>query len=359
MVPRDRSIIESRLGMPTIEWGKLAVLVWKQKWEGILGIAGVVASVVAGVPPWLGIPLLLLAFLLLVDLAMTTRLAVRLVREKQVPIVVIVGKDDDEFYKMMGEVWATTASAGCSEDVVSGQWKLDREDYVIRRDSILPRQSRPWKDLVRQFASKIARLGRRLPGRHVFHIFLNCPSALAIGLGARMGSLAEVVCYHYQPGVRYVPVIDFSRARGGNPQPVRAVKRRITQPYQFICVEQVGTLTQEVFVSLRLSGHDPKGAVNLIAPQHAARIRIRNTYDNVLSTDAHWLRVEQEVVTVLTELLGGGIRRLHLFLSVPVVLAFAIGMALGIHSPITVYHWFGDKQEYRPVLELERLGELR
>lgn len=344
--------------MPATDWRQVVVQVWKQKWEAILGVAGVVAAVVTGVPLWLGVLLLLLAFLLLVDLAVTTRSTVRLVREKQLPIVVIVGKDDDECYKMMAEVWATMASIGCSEDMVSGQWKLDRDELLIRRDSILPRQPKPWKDLVHQFARKIGRLGGRLPGRHVFHIFLNCPAALAIGLGARLGSLSEVVCYHYQ-GNRYVPVIDFSRAQGGKLRPVREVKRRIRRSYDFICVEQSGTGTEEAFVSLRLSGHDPRGAVDLIAPAEVTRVHIGNTYRNVLGADEDWLRVEQEVVTVLTELLGSGVRRIHLFLSVPVVMAFAIGMALGIHSPVTVYHWFGDRQEYRPVLELERLGELR
>ena len=86
-----------------------------------------------------------------------------------------------------------------------------------------------------------------------------------------------------------------------------------------------------------------------------AVVHVRNTYGSVLSVDADWLRVAQEVVTELLELVGSGVQRVHLCLSSPVVLAFCIGMALGTQSPITVYNWFAAAQEYRPVLELERL----
>jgi hypothetical protein len=86
-----------------------------------------------------------------------------------------------------------------------------------------------------------------------------------------------------------------------------------------------------------------------------AAMHLRNTYGGVLATGDDWLHVEQEVASVLLELVGGGVSRVHLCLSSPVVLAFGIGMALGAQSPVTVYHWFAGTQEFRAVLDLERL----
>ena len=340
-------------------WRQVVGRVWERKWEAILGIAGIALAVGTGVPAYIGVPSVLIAMLLVVDLIREVRSTIRLVREKHVPLIVIVGKGDDEFHAMVDDVWAVMAPLGFDERQFDADWDVERDDLIVRRESDLPRRPQRWVELARRFERKVARLSARLQGRKVFHLFLNCPSALAVGLGALLGSRYEVVLHHLQRGVGpfpYVPVIDFSQ---GTPDPtgVQAVKRRAVMPYRFISVEQPEGLTPEVCVSLHLAGHDPKGDVKaLAAEKRLAAVHIRNTYGSVLPADADWLHVAQEVVTELLGLVGSGVRRVHLCLSSPVVLAFVIGMALGTQSPITVYNWFAATQEYRPVLDLEHLG---
>lgn len=340
-------------------WRQVISLVWGRKWEAILGILGIALAIGAGAPAYLGIPATLIAVLLVVDLIREARTTIRLVKEKHVPLIIIVGKGDDEFHAMVDDVWAVMAPLGFNEREFDTDWDVERDDLVVRRESDLPRRSQPWMELTRRFERKVSRLSAKLQARTVFHLFLNCPSALAVGLGALLGSRYEVVLHHLQRGVGpspYVPVIDFSRARDSGPTGVQAVKKRAMLPYEFIAMEQPEGLTAEVFVSLHLAGHDPKGDVEvLVAEKGMAAVHIRNTYGSVLSTDADWLRVVQEVVTELLGLVGSGVQRVHLCLSSPVVLAFAIGMALGTQSPITVYNWFAAVQKYHPVLDLERL----
>ncbi|HIQ02030.1 MAG TPA: SAVED domain-containing protein [Anaerolineales bacterium] len=340
------------------DWRQVTGRVWARKWEAILGIVGIALAVGAGVPIYLGIFAALIAIVLVVDLIREVRTTIRLVREKHVPLIVIVGKGDDEFHAMVDDVWAVMAPLGFNEREFDADWDVERDDLVVRRESDLPRRPERWVELARRFERKVARLSARLQGRTVFHLFLNCPAALAVGMGALLGSRYEVVLHHLQRGVEpspYVPVIDFSQGTPG-PTGVQAVKRRAAPPYKFIAVEQPEDLTGEVFVSLHLAGHDPKGNVEALAAEKGlAAVHIRNTYGSVLSTDADWLRVAQEVVTELLGLVGRGVQRVHLCLSSPVVLAFAMGMALGTQSPITVYNWFAATREYRSVLELEHL----
>lgn len=48
------------------------------------------------------------------------------------------------------------------------------------------------------------------------------------------------------------------------------------------------------------------------------------------------------------------VQRIHLFHSMPVPLAFGLGMALGPFVDITVYNWERDQSTYFPVLRLNR-----
>lgn len=332
------------------DWLQVARVVWDRKWEAVLGILGLVAALVAGIPLYIGLPFALITALLIVDIVREIRGTVSLLREKHVPLIVIVGKDDDEFHAMLDNVRDVMKPFGFNEREFDTNWDIERDDLVVRRESRLPRQLARWKDLTDKFEKRVARVRAKLQGRTIFHLFLNCPAALAVGLGARLCSRYEVVLHHWLP--RYTPVIDLSR---GQPS-VHTIKQRITQPFQYITVESPGEWTEEVVVSIHLAAHGVRGAAEALARERSiAALHISNTYGGSLTQDADWLRVAQEVNTELFRLLGSGVKRVHLCLSAPVVLAFAIGMALGTQSAVTVYNWFDDKQAYFPVLELEQL----
>lgn len=348
------------------KWIQIITLVWKSKWEAILALVGLVVSMVAGgLPTWLWGLLAGLMVVLVVDLVWAVRSTIRVVWEKQVPIVAVVGKNDYGLRATINDVWGVMTPLGFDERQFKQEWHVEREDLVLYRADPLPQQAQEWHDLVTQFEYQLTRLNAKLEGRRVFHLFLNCPAALAVGMGALTGSRRELVLHHFQPGGSrsegsYIPVIDLSTGAASSLFSTQRLRESVTTPYHYIeVIKPDGTLTPEIFVSLHLSGYDPLEPVNkLAAEQNLSAVHVRNTFQNQLPLEANWLRLAREVVTELLTLVSNRRERIHLCLVSPVPLAFAIGMGLGKHIPITVYHWFAAEQRYRPVLALEQVGGL-
>ncbi len=198
----------------------------------------------------------------------------------------------------------------------------------------------------------------------MFHIFLNCPAALAIGLGSIIGTKYEVVLHHYQKGSGdnpYYPVIDFYSLSTLNQDGVHILKSRVNAPNQFIRVEEPQTLSSIVLVSLFLAGHDLKGDVEKISNERKIpALHIRSTMEGTIPLNADWLRASREVASCLLNLASNKeIKTIELYLSCPIILAFAIGMAFGTQTPIEVYNWFPVSKGYKPVLGLNRLRQSR
>jgi len=84
-------------------------------------------------------------------------------------------------------------------------------------------------------------------------------------------------------------------------------------------------------------------------------VEVANTYGSNL-TENDWIRVVQEIYSVFKHLQASGdVARIHLFHSMPVALAFGVGMALGNFVPITVYNWEREDETYYPTLKLNKL----
>jgi len=332
------------------EWRDALALVWSEKWEAIIGIVSIVLAIAAGLPLPFIVFSCLAGGLLMVDLALTIRRARRIVREKHIPVVVVVGKSDDEYRSMLSDAQQMASRWGYDEREFDAEFDVEREDTVVHRESRLPPDPSLWKELAGKFERKIHRIDGKLKGRRIYHLFLNCPAALALGMGSTLGTRYLAMLYHWVPPYRLVVNL-YQKSPPGE------VKRRIEPPYEFISVERPEALASEMFVSLSLSAHSIRGGIETLARQKGMpAVHIQNLYGGVLPLDADWLRVAQEVNSVLLELIARPeVNRLHLALAAPLPLAFLIGMALGRQSLITVHHWFADLGEYHPVLELEKL----
>ena len=114
-------------------------------------------------------------------------------------------------------------------------------------------------------------------------------------------------------------------------------------------------LTKTAPVSLHLSGHDPRSEVDELAARRSlSAVHIRNTYNNTLPVDADWFKAAQEVASVLLDISSRpDVENIELYQSCPVIIAFAVGMALGTHARIEVFQW--DGVNYHPVFPLNTL----
>jgi len=76
-----------------------------------------------------------------------------------------------------------------------------------------------------------------------------------------------------------------------------------------------------------------------------------------LESKEDWILCAREILTLIYRQISACSReRVHLFLSVPIALAFTLGMGLEHFLPTTVYSWWPQERRYYPVLNLESLA---
>ncbi len=266
-----------------------------------------------------------------------------------IPLLTIVGRDRAKAKTTISDVLEIVGERGFDRRHYRDQFDVEQADWVLHREDLLGTDPADWISLGRRFLQRAQSL-ERLKGRKIFHVFLDCPIALAVGLGASLGTRYLTNLYHWQPP--YVQVMDIH-------DPAR-LKARAPSPPQYITVQWPERWTSDVLISLQLSAFSPEAFFKAeIAERELALVIIENTYDNALSLEADWFQVVLEVVNVLQQVLNQpGVRRLHLAFSSPVPLAFAIGMALGVQPPVRVYSWFRGQRIYVPVFDLDQIRPL-
>jgi len=155
--------------------------------------------------------------------------------------------------------------------------------------------------------------------------------------------------------------IDFYSMSETNHEGLHILKTRVSSPDHFIRIEEPETLPQSILTSIYLAGHDPKGDVEKIASERNLKaVNIRSITQGTFPLDADWLRASREIATYLLNLSAKKeIKTIELYLSIPIVIAFTIGMALGTQSPVTLNNWFPETKKYYPVLELNKLRQPR
>jgi hypothetical protein len=357
------AIQESRMNTKWQRIGSLIAITFREKWENLGAIIGAAVSVrqLSPLSAWL---MSLFGVALAVDLVLYVRRTWRELREKHVPLLVVVGPDEDELAHMERLVGQAMAPHGFDSRKWDVEYNIEYKDLTLWRKSYLPAQGPQWANMARQFAKLISKLNNHptLKGRKIYHVFIYGPAALAVGLGAVVGTNTTLVLYHYDSNLdRYIPVLDFTRTgpEDGETGP-RSVKVPARRPFRYVRPQQQQPFSERLFVTLHLSSasHDPcQETEALAATENASAAHIRNTYDGFLSFEADWLRVAREVVTILTEWLRDpAVREIELVLNAPLPLAFAVGMAFGKLSAITVRNWLPPDRKYYPVLKLNELG---
>lgn len=335
-------------------------VVFKEKWENIGAIIGALIAF-----PTLPLHFLVLmgvfALALLIDLARFIFTAGRDLREKHIPLLVVVGRDDDEIANTEGLVVEAMAPYGFNPQDWDTRYRIELRDLTLARKSGLPTQEKQWNTFARQFGRLISKV-KGLPqvrGRKIFHVFLYSPAALAAGLGAVAGTKSPLVLHHYQGG-RYHKVMDFENERLTDGAGVRIVRAPVKPPFRYITVEAPENVSGGcllVVVQLSSPAHDPLAAVENLATERGGSVAvIRNTYDGLLKLDSDWLQMAREVYTVISGWTAAAPRRqIELFINCPLPIAFALGMALGFQSQVTVQNWFHAEGRYYPVIALHHL----
>ncbi|HID08341.1 MAG TPA: SAVED domain-containing protein, partial [Armatimonadetes bacterium] len=157
-------------------------------------------------------------------------------RHKHVPIVIAVGRSDDEVKAMVHDALQTMRGYYFDEDAFRREFDVERDDWLIKRESALGDNATEWENVVKNVLRAVNRILARLPGGKTFHIFINAPACLAMGIGAALGTRYELVLHHYQPGTQqlYHPVIDFHARRSFTPEGVHVLMTRVCGELKFV-----------------------------------------------------------------------------------------------------------------------------
>ena len=339
-------------------------LIISKKRDTLLGIISIGIGLFSVPSRPIIITLILFLLLLLWSLYVDGRSIYNIFKEKHLPFLVLAGRKDEEYESMMSEVLQTMKKYKFDKQSFEDDFNVDQDNYILRRHENLSENPIEWDKMVHTFENKIIKLSAKLKGRKIFHIFLNCPAPLAMGMGAVLGTKYEVVLHHHQTGCgedTYFPVIDFYSMSKTNQEGVHILKSRVSSPDYFIKVEEPEILPPSTMISTHLAGHDPKGDVEKIAVERSLKaVHIRSTTQGTIPIDADWLRASREIATYLLNLSAKKeIKTIELYLSIPIVIAFTIGMALGIQSPVILNNWFSETKKYYPVIELNKLRQPR
>jgi hypothetical protein len=286
---------------------------------------------------------------------------IKLQKEKKVPFLVVVGKSDSQYRDTLNQVEAALRWHRLNVSALEKTFGLLHEDWIYHRESYLPTDPQSWKETILRIERKFWRLAERLPGRKVYHIFMNGPSTLSLALGATMGSRNEFTFYHYMPGTGsnpYHPLIDFKVAEVSVGPHI--LKSRVKE-LEFIRVSGVENIDKnknsEALVAIYVAGHNPISDVSKRSKETGIpMVTIESRYEGTIPLEVDWIRISSEISSVLLNIAGNeSIDRLHLFLSMPLALAFCVGTALGKFVRATVYNYFPNPGKYFEVFKLEEL----
>ncbi len=348
-------------------WIEVARYVWEREFDRAIILLGLLTSLL--ITP-LSISFLVISTCMVMLLAnklyRTTRQADRLLREKHVPIAVLVGKGEDVADAMWQDIQRVMSLWNFDAEWYRRDFDVEREDLFLHHEEPLPTEREPWLRLTKDFRRKIERLGGRLPGRRVLHVFVNGPASLAAGFGASIGTMHEIVAHQWFPGTvdaPYHPVVDFYALSQTNPKGMHFLEDAVTGEFRYVIGEGEPSNAKELYVSVYAARDDPRADVNRLAEDattagHPAGVfHVVQQVHRSLETTDDWILCTREILTLLYQQISKNQpKRVHLFLSAPVILAFALGMGIEHFMPVTVYNWWGKEQKYYPVLPLDQLA---
>ena len=352
---------------------------WIRTWEMITALLSCVVIALPVPDAWRIAAYVILALSLLWTVGSIAYEEHRLARKKPVPLVAFIPRPDmadegtilDAFSAMVTAAAECIRHAGFDERKFVARYGVTQDEWALGMTEPLTEDPEEWRRVLHRLTVRVHRLQSKLRPRQVFHVFLRCPAALAMGFGASLGRLHEVVVYQHEqdaPRAPYTAVIEGC----GKTDSLRAqLDRQVSSPYKTIAVygpanEQLSTdelpcpdTPGDVVVSLFGGSHLPDSMVETLATDtRGVLLRIRPRQATPSHEEADCLLTAREVADALGALRTGSPgRRLLLAIGCRLPLAFAIGMALGTTCPITVFNYFRAEQVLCPVLQLEKLHE--
>ena len=227
-------------------------------------------------------------------------------------------------------------------EVING---VPRERLVVPTGQIPPEEP-VWEGIVKDFYTRVKDIESALGAREVLHIAMNAPSALAFALGTVFGSQKPFVFYHYQDGA-YKPI---------KVENVRSLKERLSD-YKHIDHQLEGN-GKDLVVAFAIAHHDPVASVKEFTQgMDSTLLVVRHKSSGNVPVE-EMFEVAKESASLIQDLRSDkDYESFHFFLSVPVPVAFMVGVAFGCYNPGYIYNY--QAKSYARVIGLESIRRIR
>lgn len=232
---------------------------------------------------------------------------------------------------------------------------IKREDLLLTT-GILPQidekdleKENEWIKTIKTFEEKLKKIYSKIRRKKRILHFAGSISSLSFGLGVKFGIKKPVVVYHYQAD-EYFPVIDLSDDRK-----IRDTKqiKKVTDllETEFLTKKEN---SRDLGVAIWVASHNPFGDVVRFCQDKdcdVVGIRLKDNQGNIPVYDTElWVKIVNQLYSVLNDLKNKRYERLHFFISSPVAVSFVLGMSVGHFINGTVYN---KGSSYYPVFNID------
>jgi len=274
-----------------------------------------------------------------------------LLRNKHIKIPIFIGTNSN-----LCDLTKLSESAETEITSVSQILSIEPQDMLLQLPANIPFTVN-WESLILKsirLISKSKASSEEISKIPIFHVGFKMPASLALGIGASVGTgKVPIVVYHYDPIQGYLPVIDLTK----NP---RAIKKKISSYEELEIIPLKQKNSKSCVLTIRLASHSPQSialeeltnSVNgsLFLIEHKS-----NTGNLPIKKD--WTKIVTELRSVVEEI-HKTFSEIHLVLSLPIAIAFGLGMALGNYWDISVYQFNKSDGKYYKVLNLRNVPPL-
>ncbi|MCA1933739.1 MAG: SAVED domain-containing protein [Calditerrivibrio sp.] len=232
--------------------------------------------------------------------------------------------------------------------------KITEEKCSIFSETFVNNSIHDWKPFFDEAFGKIDNLKKSYP-EVVIHYLLGT-SAFAFPLGVKQTALNSCVLYHFQ-GDKIYKVMDFTEI---DP---REIKKKVIK-YSLINPEEyIDNGSDELCIAIYLASHnlknDAKNFANNILKSNFLYISAANSQGSINPEKPEdWINIVRELYSKIDETANNSskpIKHYHFIFSVPVPIAFALGMAIGDYKTLSIYNFDKSSKGYREVFTTKEI----
>ena len=273
---------------------------------------------------------------------------IKIFKERKIDLPLLLSTTSD-----ISSLHRLCRAANMNVEMVQRLTGVAENEFLFSLPQYIPVEKN-WCDYVldaREHFYKLKSIVENSIDRAVFHVALRMPSPLAMGIGASIGTgKIPLALYHFESG-KYVRMIDLTENS-------RKIKKR-KNVWNSIAVSKDIRYenSKSCVVGIQLASHQIEGRAldELIETVRGDLFFIEHReHVGALPMDSNWTEIVAEINSAIADI-HKEYSEIHIVMSVPVVVAFALGMALGHYWNINLYQFDNVKGKYVNVVNLKEI----